>query len=232
MINAVSEHKKIEVMLDEKETDLKIALENFNKWLNDKEYFGSIDDELTIYDCEQISGDISIDGNPVYNFYKENVNVKSDAKSIEYTELLPKINLGYACQTVGGVSGFHSYEIGLKIPLWFFPQQGRIQEAQFEHSIAETELQQNRIELETELTNKQSEHQKISESLVYYEEQALPLVDEQLEFANKSYFAGEINYVEYSQNIKQAYEIKLDYLELLKRHNRSVIEIKFLTGKF
>lgn len=232
MINAISEHKKIEVMLNEKETDLNIALENFNKWLNDQEYFSSIDDELTIYDCEQISGDISIDGNPVYNFYKENVNVKSDAKLIEYSELLPKINLGYACQTVGGVSGFHSYEIGLKMPLWFFPQQGRIQETQYEYSIAETELQQKRLELETELSNSHAEHQKISESLEYYEQQALPLADEQLEFANKSYFAGEINYVEYSQNIKQAYEIKLDYLELLKRHNRSVIEIKFLTGKF
>lgn len=232
MINAVSEHKKIKVMLDERETDLKISLENFNKWLNHKEYFGSIDDELTIYDCGQITGNVSIDGNPVYNLYKENVNVKSDAKLIEYTELLPKINFGYARQTVDGNSGYHSYEIGLKIPLWFFPQQGRIQEAQYEHSIAETELQQKRIELETELSNKQAEHQKISESLEYYTEQALPLADEQLEFANKSYFAGEINYVEYSQNIKQAYEIKLDYLELLQRHNRSVIEIKFLTGKF
>ncbi|MDZ7767173.1 MAG: TolC family protein [Melioribacteraceae bacterium] len=143
-----------------------------------------------------------------------------------------KINLGYALQKVQGVSGFHSYKIGLEIPLWFFPQQGRIQEAKFEHSIAETELQQKRIELETELSNRQAEHQKISESLEYYEEQALPLADEQLEFANKSYFAGEINYVEYIQNIKQAYEIKLVYLELLKKHNRSVIEIKFLTGKF
>lgn len=232
MINAIGEHKKIKVMLDEKETDYKIALENFNKWLNDQNYYSSIDEELIIYDCDEMTGVNSIDENPVYKIYQEKVNVKSKAESIEYAELLPKINFGYALQKVDGNSGFHSYQIGLEIPLWFFPKQGKIQEAQYNHSIASAELQQKRIELETELSNRQAEHQKISESLEYYKEQALPLADEQLEFANKSYFAGEINYVEYSQNIKHAYEIKLDHLELLQRHNRSVIEIKFLTGKF
>ncbi|MDZ7767174.1 MAG: hypothetical protein U5K00_22640 [Melioribacteraceae bacterium] len=45
---------------------------------------------VTLYDFNLIEDVNSIEGNPVYNVYREKVNVKSNAESIEYAELLPK----------------------------------------------------------------------------------------------------------------------------------------------
>ena len=231
MINAVTKHRQIQVLLKEKEADLKIALQNFNMLLNNSSaIYDAVDDKLTLFDCTEIPVLNTIGDNSLYNYYRDKVKVQEEAVSIEYSHLLPDINLGYSRQNIQGVTGFYSYEIGISLPLWFISKQGQIQKAEYDYSIAEKELEQKKLELNTELQNLISEHDKLSESLEYYDEHALPLSVEQADFAGKSYLSGEIDYVEYIQNIQQSFEIILNYLDLLKKHNRSIVEIKFLTG--
>jgi hypothetical protein len=86
--------------------------------------------------------------------------------------------------------------------------------------------------LNTEIRNRLEEHERISSLLEYYTNQALPLAEEQFDFAEISFSEGEIGYIEYIQNIQQSINIQFAYRKLVNRHNQSVIELKYLTGNF
>ena len=51
-----------------------------------------------------------------------------------------------------------------------------------------------------------------------------------IENATKSYFAGEIGYIEFLENARQGYDIQLNYLEALNNYNQTVIQLEYLSG--
>jgi cobalt-zinc-cadmium resistance protein CzcA len=67
-------------------------------------------------------------------------------------------------------------------------------------------------------------------SLNYYEKSALPQADLILKTATKSYQAGEIEYIEFIQNITQGWQIKEMYLSELQIFNQQIINIETLIG--
>ena len=64
----------------------------------------------------------------------------------------------------------------------------------------------------------------------YYEKSALPQADLIIKTATKSYQVGEIEYVEFAQNITQAWQIKEAYLYDLQGFNQIVINIETIIG--
>jgi cobalt-zinc-cadmium resistance protein CzcA len=232
MITAVSKHQEIKTVIEKNSSGYRTALLDFNKWLNSDTIFITVEDELNIYELDIEIDTASVSEIPILNYYRQQIELKEDNVLIEYSELLPKINLRYSKQSIEGITGFYSYEAGISIPLWFLPQQGRIQEAEYEKEIARFNFLEKQIELNSEIKNSFEKHENISSLLEYYVNQALPLAEEQFDFAEKSFLAGEINYIEYIQNIQQSIDIQFNYLDLLNRHNQSVIDLKYLTGNF
>ncbi|MCK7460916.1 MAG: TolC family protein [Sphingobacterium sp.] len=75
------------------------------------------------------------------------------------------------------------------------------------------------------------EYMKYGESLDYYEKAALQQAGQILRQANRSYKAGEIGYLEYVQNLRQALDIRNGHLETLNAFNQSIIAIEQLINK-
>ena len=199
--------------------------------MSDKNFL-TAESELSIFELDFEIDSSSTNGNPSLDYLKQNIELKSHNVSVKFHELLPKISLGYAKQKINGVSGFYAYEMGFNFPLLFFAQQGRIQEAEFEKEIAQWEYLEKRVSLNTEIKNRLEQHERISSLLTYYTNQALPLAEEQFEFAELSFVEGEISYIEYIQNIQQSIDIQFAYRNLINQHNQSVIELNYLTGNF
>jgi cobalt-zinc-cadmium resistance protein CzcA len=199
--------------------------------MSEKEFIAA-ENELRIYELDIEIDTTSVNKSPLLNYFKQQIELQSDNVSVKYYELLPKISLSYAKQKIEGVSGFFSYEAGISFPLWFFAQQGRIQEAEYKKEISKWEYLENKVSLKTEINNRLEKHERISSLLDYYKNQALPLAEEQFDFAEKSFSEGEIDYIEYIQNISQSIDIQFAYRELINQHNQSVIELKYLTGNF
>src|SRR3546814_20847832 len=99
-----------------------------------------------------------------------------------------------AWQKIGEQSGFNSWQVGINIPLWFGPQKAEIQAASIQKEIAESRLKEETISLQSQYRQLVQEFGKISRTVNYYRDQALPLARQQLQAAAKSYRLGEIDY--------------------------------------
>jgi cobalt-zinc-cadmium resistance protein CzcA len=75
------------------------------------------------------------------------------------------------------------------------------------------------------------EYAKYSESVDYYEKQAIPEADMIISQSTRSYKAGALDYLEYILNLRRAIEIKQNYLDALNNLNQTLLNIEFLTGK-
>lgn len=232
LLSAISKKQEIQAIVGQIMTEYQIALQDFNKWLMSDKNFTAAENELKIFELDIQIDTNTINASPWLNYYEQQIELQSDNVSIKYSELLPKIDLGYSKQKINGLSGFYAYEIGISFPLWFIAQQGRIQEAEYEKEIAKWEFLERKVSLDTEIKNKLEQHGRISSLLEYYINQSLPLAEEQFAFAEKSFSEGEIGYIEYIQNIQQSIDIQFAYRDLINQHNQSVIELKYLTGNF
>jgi len=75
------------------------------------------------------------------------------------------------------------------------------------------------------------EYSKFSNSIDYYEKQAVPEADLIIDQATRSYKAGAMDYLDYILNLSNALGIKQNYLDALNNYNQPIISIDFITGK-
>jgi len=75
------------------------------------------------------------------------------------------------------------------------------------------------------------EFSKNTNSVDYYEKQAIPEANLIIEQATKSYKAGEMDYLEYILSLNRALGIKQNYLDALNNYNQNIISIDLITGK-
>jgi cobalt-zinc-cadmium resistance protein CzcA len=173
----------------------------------------------------------SFAASPNLAYLQQSIQVAKTQQSLEKAKLLPDFSLGYAQQQLrsGGID--QAYYAGIHVPLWFRPQQGRIQAAGSQIKIAESEYQNNLLSYKSALNNYTQEYLKYNNVLLYYDLEGLALSDEILKSTDKSYQAGEIGYVEHIQNLEQAVNIHLSYLESLNQYNQALISIYFIQGQ-
>ena len=142
------------------------------------------------------------------------------------SQVLPKFQAEYGRQKIDGQTGFYQYQVGISIPLFFGPELGRTQSARIDREIAEANLQQTQLELNSAYAKAREEYLKWHNSWKYYQEQALPLAIEQREGAIIAYREGAIDYVTFLQNIRDAVRIEINAWEALASYldSRSQLE--------
>ena len=109
--------------------------------------------------------------------------------------------------------------------------EGRINSASLQAKIEKNNLDALQLALTADYTAAVEEYKKQNTSLNYYNSEGLPLAENLFSVAAKSYSAGDISYVEYIQNISQAYQIKTDYLQTLLNRNQSILNLNYLINK-
>ena len=76
-----------------------------------------------------------------------------------------------------------------------------------------------------------AENGKYNNSVVYYEQQAIPEANLIIDQATRSYKAGALDYLDYILTLNRALSIKQNYLDALNNYNQTIISIDFITGK-
>lgn len=185
------------------------------------------------------------DTNPQLQFAQQQVKINQQVKRVERNKLLPDFSVGYFNQTLigyqnttgtdvfyGKSSRFNGFTAGLFIPLWFGPQAARAKAASYMEQASVQSAEYVRNSLYSEYEQALRELDKNLASLTYYETSALKNADLILSQSRKAYRGGEIGYVEYLQSLRNAINIKSNYLLALHQYNLSVIRVEFLTGKY
>lgn len=173
---------------------------------------------------------VSVDNSPLLEWQKQQLITNQQAEKVFKAELLPDFSLGYFNQKVEGVSGFQGINIGLKIPLFYWTQKGKINASIISTEIAEEEyksisqaINSQQLELIETINNLKS-------NIEYFETKGLPMLEKLLETSQKSFKVGESHYADYLITLKDYNFLKQDYLNNIKQYNKEILKIQLLQG--
>ncbi len=225
-ITASSKQRQIHLKFLEAQQSIVIAYENILKSIQVK-------DTLKIAAAEDLKIPIhlpDINNSPEMAYYQNQESFLKASSGLEKQKLLPDIGLNYFQGTNSQLNGnLYGYQLGVKIPLLFSGQASRIKSAGIAKEIATQEYTSSKIQLSTKLKTLTTTWTTLASSLAYYENEGKSLSDEILKTANSGFKNGEIDFFQYIQSLESAYELKLEYLDTLKKYNETVISINYIT---
>lgn len=208
--------------------DYRIALQQLNRWLVGDTLFTVSD---TVPSEELALQHDSLMTHPLLRVAGQRVAIAKQEIKQSKANYLPKINLQYGLQEIGGRSGFYQYQMALSVPLFFMKQQGLVQSNKIEYQIAREQLQQTKREFQNEYHNAIQTYLKWKESWEYYTSEALVLAKEQRTGATTAYHEGAIDYVTYLQNMKDAMQVELETWNAFEQYLISQYKLAYFLNK-
>jgi cobalt-zinc-cadmium resistance protein CzcA len=180
--------------------------------------------------------------NPILALSRQQVEVSNAEKKLESAKAAPDLIVGYFNQTLigtlnpenGNISGsrnrFSGFQIGVSIPLWFTPYQGRIKSAAYNYESAKRSYEYSEDLLSGQWQQAYLQFEKDKNSLTYYKESALPNAALILKQSESAFKAGEISFMEYLLGVRNVIQIRDSFIATLNDYNQSIILMEYLTG--
>ncbi len=244
MITARSQSLEIKNQLQQVKADIVIVNRKFLTLLNTDLSYYPLDTVLKPIKYIISNENNSIPQNPSLGYIQQQLEVSDYEKKLEYSRMLPDINIGYFSQTIRGeqeVNGvtqsfgsdnrFTGIQLGVSIPIFIKPYLSKIKAAGINKLISQTNYELYYKSLLANYRSLLDECNKYLGSVEYYEKQAVPEADMIIEQSVKSYKAGAIDYLDYVLTLNRALNIKQNSLDAINSFNQTIINIEFITGK-
>lgn len=175
---------------------------------------------------------VLLDNSPQLKIAELNCEIASLEKSLAKSSYLPNLDLAYLSQTLDNQSGFHGLTVGISIPFWFmFEQSGRVQEADANRLIFESEYQLAKNDISLKLENALIDFENSISQVKFYTDDILPQSEEIFRIASKSYEVGELAYLEYLQAKQTLISSKNNYNNALFNYYQSIFKIEEIVGQ-
>lgn len=184
----------------------------------------------------------ALSANPSLAYMRQQIEVAKSKRKVEAAKFAPDLLVGFFSQTLidavdtesGTIASssdrFTGFQVGVSIPLWFAPHQGRVKAADYNRQAVENNFQYYQTTLQGQLQQAAQQYSKNKNSLAYYRASAIPNADLILKQSQIAFRGGEIGYAEYLLGVRNAIRIKEGYLQTLNDYNQSIIYIEFLSG--
>jgi cobalt-zinc-cadmium resistance protein CzcA len=239
---AETQARNIKALLLQNAADIRIYQTRLQTLLNETVPVDASTDNLValalpFYDTSSYSG------NPLLNFYKQQVTVAEKQKSLSKNHLLPDITLGYFNQTLIGTpvqlnstelatssTRFQGFMAGISIPLWIGPHVAKVQAADAQRQMAASEFELQQKTWQGQWSEALQDIQKYQDMISYYQNSSLPNADLLITQSQRAYQGGEIGYLEYLQGLRTATEIRTSYINAINNYNQAVIRLEYLIG--
>lgn len=226
-----------ELQLKSIEKDREIAIQKISFLINDGNLYQNEKENYGILNIEKLGS--NYEGNPlVLKQLEQEKNIQDAKLKAEKSKLLPSLNVGYNNMSMYGMGAddkfydrskrFHSGMIGLGVPVFNSAQKSVIEAQKINQQIAENNYQLGKIQLKNQFNQLISEHQKLNEEVSYYQNTGLKNSNDILKTAGSQFFNGQINYLEWTLLVTQAFEIQNKYIDRLKELNDKIIELNAL----
>jgi cobalt-zinc-cadmium resistance protein CzcA len=187
---------------------------------------------------------VGLNLSPALQLFRQQIEVSQAQTGLEKARQLPEFFIGATSQTFRGYQNtegveqyfgsgkrFHSIQAGISLPLYTKAQKARVKASQLEEKVAEAQYQNQQLLLQTRMQQLAQEYNKYQQVHRYYSEKALPQAELIIRYATKGFQLGETGYIEFIQNLTQAIEIKLKYLETINQLNEVTIQAQYLLGQ-
>lgn len=218
---------QVQILQEQAYRDYLSALQQLNLWFASETFYNVPDTPANQLDQPLESVSTSLEAHPLLNATRQRIDVADAVIKERQAQFLPKFSLMYGKQQIAGQQGFHQFQAGIQIPLFFGPQLGSSQSAKVERSIAAQNYRQTELELNATYQNMREQYTKWLNSWRYYQETALPMAQEQQEGAIFAYQEGAIDYVTFLQNMREAIRIEIDSWNALGRYLDSRYQLEY-----
>jgi cobalt-zinc-cadmium resistance protein CzcA len=225
---AETKFMEIKNQLSKVYNDLAIAKNNLQEILNIDNTIVPERDTLEIYKIPYQADSAGNYRSPLLKeYYKQQLKISRQQLKMNKAELFPDIRIGYFNQEINNEKGFKGFSFGISVPLWFLPQNAEIQKAKIQTEINRNALKRQMNKQNREVKNLAHELNTLHKQILYYRNKALKQADVLLKTANERYNNEDIEYYEYLQSLENAYDIKLNYLQIVKQYNKTASKLEF-----
>lgn len=163
------------------------------------------------------------------DYFDSQVQVKRKAVDVERSRFFPEITLGYSRQKIEPLSGLNSWSVGVAVPIVFFPQKSKVNQARAEANIARWEAEDNRLRLQNKVDELLLQLERQQRTINYYTGDALKQADELERNAMTLYKESETGIVELLHSIATANDIRKSYVDALHDYNVMLLELELYT---
>ncbi|WP_421808223.1 CusA/CzcA family heavy metal efflux RND transporter [Flagellimonas sp.] len=164
------------------------------------------------------------------SFLDHRQQLSNAQKSLEENRLLPDLNLEYFQGTNSGLSAsLYGLQVGVRVPIFFFGHSSKVKSSKIQTKITEMENTEISVAMNQRYKTLMGQLEQQAKELSYYEDEGGLLSDQILKAASGNFQNGEIDFFQYIQSLENAYEIQLNYLDVLNQYNQTVIAINYLT---
>lgn len=242
---AESQVAEIKVMLAQSQSDIEIYQTMLKTLLNTESAVDIVVGDLETKKLKITLDTADVSNNPTLAWFRQQIEVVENEKSVERSRLMPDLTVGYFNQSLNGpnqdINGnpvifnsgdrFTGFKVGVAIPIFGARSQSSVIKASdLKRQESEARLEATSNELEGRLQSLIQQYQKFQNSLEYYQRNALPQAKLILRQSQKGFKSGDIGYVEYTQGLSRALSIRFNYLDILNQYNQTIIQIEFITG--
>ncbi len=167
---------------------------------------------------------------PLHHILGAEVNEMEAEWKVSRGEFLPGISLEYfrGFGIGEGRQNFNGYSVGLEIPLWIKPYHKYQQAMKVEVDRATHLLQDYEKRRTARQAELEARLEKYAASLQYFETEGLPSAQEIQQVASESYYAGEVDYMDYTKSLEIAARTYIQYLQDLNQYNQTFITLFYL----
>ena len=229
-----------EMQLKSLEKDREISIQKLSFLINDGTFYQNENAKYGILNLENLNAEYA--GNPlILKQLEQEKNIQNAKLLAEKAKLSPSLNLGVNSMTMKGNGAdekyynathrFQSGFVGVGIPVFNSAQKSVIEAQKVNQLIAENNYQLGLINLKNQYLQNLRQFQKLNDEISYYQKTGLQNSESILKTANNQYFNGEINYLEWTLLVTQAFEIQNKYIDRLKETNDKIIEINSLKNE-
>lgn len=158
--------------------------------------------------------------------------------TLEKSKWWPDISVGYNNTSFVGpdpnskfnttADRFHSFSVGLGIPLFLGSQIARVKAANIEKWIADNDAFAAQKEWKNNYNKYLNAYHTSEQTLLYFEMRGLPSIADINRTAYQKFINGDINYLEFVMLLQQAITLESNYLDILRQHNEYAIELNYM----
>ena len=186
----------------------------------------------------------ALSANPYLRYLTQQAAIGNRQTAVQKAAMLPEFSIGYFNQSLtgfqntgngevfyGGGKRFQGVQVGVQLPIFIGASKARVKASEIGEQVARNEVETARLQLGSDFQQAVRSLETARQNLDLYESSTLVLAGTIQNNATKAYESGEIGYVEYGQAWNRALGIRLNWLDLLRAYNQSVIQIEYLLNE-
>lgn len=153
------------------------------------------------------------------------------ATQLEKSRFFPGISVGYFRQNITDsevrLQNLQGWQVGVSLPLWFFPQKSRLSHARIAEQQARNRYEYLQYNIDQQMQKLLLRVRQAEKQLNYFQQTALPQSEIIFQTAGLQLQQGEIDYFRYLQSVAAAIELQMDYLNSLNEYNQATIQLAY-----